>query len=145
MIGVGPQGIAMPEVVNCIRSLEGYVERHGVRLVRSSLPATVHGRMRRGVIVLRRGLHPEQELSTLVHELAHWLAHQDLAGYDTCTVLEYEAEAVEALVMGRLGFAHPTECPTDDLLSASVQRVKWASARICAALGMTMEAPFSEA
>jgi hypothetical protein len=126
-----------------IRSLESYAERSGARLVRSALPDDVHGRMTRDVIVLRLDLDPEQELLTLVHELTHWLAHRDLAAHDApdACIFEYEAEAVEAMVMARLGLPlERDDCsPTDDLLSASVRRVLWVSGRICDALGLCVE------
>ncbi len=122
-----------------IRTLEGYAERNGARLVRSALPEAVHGRVSHDVITLRRGLDPVQELATLVHELTHWLAHRGIPIHTPCAILEYEAEAVEALVMSRLGLPNPSThdgSPTDDLLSASVTRVIWASGRICNALGV---------
>jgi hypothetical protein len=82
--------------------------------------------------------------------LVHWLAHRDACPGLYCTVFEYEAEAVEALVMTRLGMARPGldvvdfDRPTDGLLSASVTRVNWASNRICGALGLVTERPPSE-
>ena len=94
-------------IIDHIRSLEGYVERSGARLVRTSLPEWVHGRVCCDLITLRTGLSPEQELLTLVHELVHWLAHRDACPGLYCTVFEYEAEAVEALVMRRLGMPRP--------------------------------------
>jgi hypothetical protein len=141
------------EIHNYIRSLEFYVERGGARVVRTSLPEWVHGQVCCDLIALRAGLSPEQELLTLVHELAHWLAHRGARPGPCCTVYEYEAEAVEALVMARLGLpcSDPGgadfgfDGPTDGLLSASVKRVNWASSRICAALGLETERPASEA
>ena len=133
----------MATILDHIRSLESYVERSGARLVRSPLPESVHGRVFRDLIMLRADLDPEQELLTLVHELTHWLTHRDPCPQHPCTVFEYEAEAVEALVMARLGLQSPSDRidaegddPTDDLLSASVKRVVWASSRICDALGI---------
>ena len=127
----------MPAILNHIRSLEAYLERSGARLVRTALPDCVHGRVFRDLITLRAGLAPEQELLALVHELAHWLAHRGACHYPFCTVFEYEAEAVEALVMARIGLPRLNDDnPTDDLLPASVTRVTWASARICDALGL---------
>jgi hypothetical protein len=126
-------------ILDYIRSLESYVERSGARLVRSALPELVLGRVSHDIIMLRVDLNPEQELLTLVHELAHWLAHRGVHAQQRCTVFEYEAEAVEAVVMARLGLPRPTDhddSPTDDLLSASVTRVNWASSRICDALGV---------
>jgi len=132
----------MATILDHIRSLESYVERSGARLVRSPLPESVHGRVFSDLIMLRADLDPEQELLTLVHELTHWLTHRDPCLQHPCTVFEYEAEAVEALVMARLGLQSSTvqiaegDHPTDGLLSASVKRVVWASSRICDALGV---------
>jgi hypothetical protein len=133
----------MATIIDHIRSLESYVERSGARLVRSTLPESVHGRVFSDLITLRADLDPEQELLTLVHELTHWLTHRDPCLQQPCTVFEYEAEAVEALVMARLGLQPPSDRigaegddPTDGLLCASVKRVVWASSRICDALGV---------
>jgi hypothetical protein len=133
----------MATIVDHIRSLESYVERSGVRLVRSPLPEWVDGRVFSDLIMLRADLNPQQELVALVHELTHWLTHRDPCLQHPCAVFEYEAEAVEALVMARLGLQSPSDQtaavgddPTDDLLSASVKRVVWASSRICDALGV---------
>jgi hypothetical protein len=137
-------GPAVTSIQNYVRSLEGYVERSGARLVRTALPDWVHGRACRDFITLRAGLSPELELPTLVHEIAHWLVHGDARPGLYCTVYEYEAEAVESLVMARLGLPLPgldatdfaSGEPTDGLLSASVARVNWASSRIYRALGL---------
>ncbi len=134
----------MAAIPDYIRSLESYVERHGARLVRTSLPEWVHGSASHDLIVLRPGLDPQQELWALVHELAHWLAHRGVGARQPSTVFEYEAEAVEALVMARLGLPRSSGQdgnPTDDLLSASVTRVIWASGRICDALGVEFSKP----
>jgi hypothetical protein len=143
----------MTSIPNCIQLLEAYIERGGARLLRSNLPSGVHGRIYRDQITLRQGLNPEQELIALIHELTHWLAHREAHRAIECTLFEYEAEAVEALVMARLGLPHSRfECgapyhflPTDNLLSASVARVIAASARICTALGLPAQMPRSEA
>ena len=143
---------AVTAILNHIRSLEAYVERSGARLVRTALPECVCGQLRGDVITLRAGLSPEQQLLTLVHELVHWLAHKDARPGLHCIWFEYEAQAVEALVMTRLGLPLPTfdtadlgqESPTDGLLSHSVARVKWASRRICSALGLEAEPLCSE-
>ena len=111
--------------------------------MRAALPEAVHGKMVHDLIVLRPDLAPEQELTALVHELAHWLAHRVVIDDAVCTVYEYEAEAVEALVMSRLGLPSPPgreDNPTDGLLWASVNRVIWASRRICDALGLDARA-----
>src|SRR5271167_2009262 len=142
----------MTSIAYCIHLLETHIERSGALLERSNLPPCVHGRICRDLITLRRGLSPEQELVALVHELAHWLAHRDPRCAMDCTLYEYEAEAVEALVMERLGLPHSRlDCgvsyrssPTDNLLSASVARVTSASARICAALRPLAQPPGSK-
>jgi hypothetical protein len=131
-------------IADHIRALEAYVEHSGARVVRTSLPESVQGRVFSDLITLRAGLNPEQELLTLVHELTHWLAHRAVGTQPHCahgTIFEYEAEAVEELVMRQLGLPRPAagleeENPTDGLLSASVARVVWASGRICGALGI---------
>jgi hypothetical protein len=139
-------------LINHIRSLEAYVERSGARLVRTALPECVCGQLCGDVITLRLGLSPEQQLLTLVHELAHWLAHRDARPGPYCTWFEYEAQAVEALVMTRLGLPLPAfdsadlgqESPMHGLLSDSVARVKWVSRRICGVLGLEAEPLASE-
>lgn len=130
-------------ILHHIESLEAYCERAGARLVRTILPQQVQGISCRNLITLRAGLSPEQELLTLVHELTHLLLHRETQDGMQRTRFEYEAEAVEALVMQRLGLPHPQravpfegESPTDNLLPASVARVIWASRRICGALGL---------
>jgi len=112
------------------------------------LPHSVHGRTYRDLITLRDGLNPRQELVALVHETAHWLAHRGAHSAMHCTVFEYEAEAVEAMVLARLGLARHIADPaaaiedaTDNLLSASVTRAICASDRICAALGLKAQTP----
>jgi hypothetical protein len=137
-----PEVVAMT-ILNHIESLEAYCERAGATLVRTKLPREVQGLSCRNLITLRAGLSPEQELLTLVHELTHLLLHRETLDGMERTRFEYEAEAVEALVMQRLGLPHPLRCvhfegesPTDNLLSSSVARVIWASRRICGALGL---------
>jgi len=134
----------MISIPNCIQLLEAFIERSGAHLQRGNLPPCVHGRIYRDLITLRADLSPEQELVALVHELAHWLAHRDARHAMDCTLYEYEAEAVEALVMARLGAPYRLS-PTDDLLAASVARVIAAGAVICRALGVDAQMPSSEA
>jgi hypothetical protein len=127
----------MKSLQGLIHSLESYVERHGARVTREPLPDFVHGRVQSDLISLRAGLTPRQEVAALIHEVAHWLVHRDpRAGLD-CTVFEYEAEAVEALVLAHLGLGCGYDISTDDLMPASVVRVRTARMRICEALGVT--------
>ena len=133
--------ILLSAILRHIESLERYARRSGARLVREELPECVEGRMVEDLITLRARLSPERELHALVHELTHWLAHRserDQGSALSRTVYEYEAEAVEAMVMERLGLAGRDDesVPTDDLLSCSVTRVLAASRRICGALGL---------
>jgi len=108
-------------ILDHIQALEAYLERAGARVVRTSLPECVHGRV----------------------------AHRHARPGPHCTLFEYEAEAVETLVMRRLGlqpaeydpFGAGQDSPTDGLLPASVRRVLWASSRICGALGLESQAP----
>jgi len=134
-------GSAMATVHDHIRALECFLAVSGVRLVRTPLPPAVHGRTHSDLITLSADLSPLQELLALVHELAHWLAHREAGAAGHRTVFEYEAEAVEALVMARLGICESGgqldwDGLTDDLLPASVTRVNWASDCICRALGI---------
>jgi hypothetical protein len=137
----------MTVIQSHIRSLECYVERCGGCVVREFLPAAIHGGMSRNCITLHAGLDPYQQLLALVHELAHWLAHRDAPrNLSACaTIYEYEAEAVESLVMGRLGLpaedaaAAELDRPTDGLLTSSVTRVRSTVQRICQALELEQD------
>ena len=132
----------MTAIQSHIRSLECYVERCGGCVVRELLPEAIHGELSRNCITLHTGLDPYQQLLALVHELTHWLAHRDAPqDLSACaTIYEYEAEAVESLVMGRLGLPCPTD-PTDELLTSSVTRVRSTALRICQALELTQDRP----
>jgi hypothetical protein len=134
----------MTTIQSHIHSLECYVERCGGTVVREALPDTIHGGLSENRITLQAGLAPQQQLLALVHELAHWLAHRDSPQDSSAraTIYEYEAEAVETLVMDRLGLAalpddsaaSDADCPTDGLLTSSVARVRSTVGRICQAL-----------
>ena len=102
----------MTAIQSHIRSLECYVERCGGSVVREPLPEAIHGGLSRDRITLQAGLDPQEQLLALVHELTHWLAHRDVLEVPgaRATIYEYEAEAVESLVLGRLGLP----CPADD-------------------------------
>ena len=138
----------MTSIPHYILALEAYIARSGARLARGPLPECIQGRVFFDLITLRADLSPQQELLTLVHELTHWLVHRDACCRMDCTLFEYEAEAVEALVMARLV---PDAIdvvdganPTDNLLRASAARVRCASAHICGALGIDPEIRASE-
>jgi hypothetical protein len=136
----------MTAILSHIRSLECYVERCGGHVVRESLPEAIHGGLSRDCITLRADLDPYQQLLALVHELTHLLAHRDAPrDVSACaTIYEYEAEAVESLVMGRLGLpcnaaAGAFDRPTDGLLTSSVARVHSTAGRICRALELEQD------
>ncbi|HTV95377.1 MAG TPA: ImmA/IrrE family metallo-endopeptidase [Steroidobacteraceae bacterium] len=136
----------MTAISRHIRSLESYIERCGGRVVRAALPDAVYGGVSKDLITLHADLDPQQQLLTLVHELTHWLAHRDGAPGSGArrTIYEYEAEAVESLVMVRLGLPIPPQGSaagepqgaTDDLLTSSVARVLSTTQRIYQALGI---------
>lgn len=137
-------GGAVTALLHHLDTLRRYAERSGAYIARAPLPSCVLGHTCRERIRLRPDLTPEQELATLIHELAHWLAHRPGGSSLECTLYEYEAEAVETLVFERLGAraglcaADPLELfyehPTDGLLAASVSRVRFANERLCEAL-----------
>ena len=139
----------MTAIQGHIRSLECYVERCGGCVVREPLPDTIHGGLSRNRITLHAGLDPHQQLLALVHELTHWLAHRDAPDVPGAyaTICEYEAEAVESLVMDRLGLPFPADDaptagwyrPTDGLLTSSVTRVLSTVRRICQALELDQD------
>lgn len=139
----------MTAIQSHIRSLECYVERCGGCVVREPLPDPIHGGLSRDRITLHAGLDPQEQLLALVHEVTHWLAHRDaLSVPGACaTIYEYEAEAVESLVMGRLGLPCPADDaaaagwyrPPDGLLTSSVTRVRSTVRRICQALELEQD------
>jgi len=122
-----------------IDRLEQFSALHGVVVFRTPLSPWVAGRMDEKQIVLRSGLSKEGQLLTLIHELAHFLAHRPEEHLDR-TVCEYEAEAVERLVAGQLGLKDSMGAPidlsevTDDLLACSVARVRWVARTLLTAV-----------
>ena len=114
-----------------------------MRLVRTTLPEAVHGRVSRDLITLRAGLESGTGTADAGTRAGALAGASGVNPTAHCTIFEYEAEAVEALVMSQLGLPRPIrdsdleeDSPTDSLLSASVVRVRWASGRICHALGV---------
>lgn len=115
-----------------IRHLEDFAERCGAPVVRNSLVAGVLGQVQGRCIVLLAGLSLEQQLLTLIHELAHLILHCNVLPRIDRTVCEYEAEAVERWVGDALQSICGDEdlnaaALTDDLLACSVHRVRWAA------------------
>jgi hypothetical protein len=120
-----------------IDRLERFAALRGVTVLRTALCPWVLGRLQEERMILRSGMSKEQQLLTLIHELAHLLAHSDERL--NRTVCEYEAEAVETLVAGQLGLKDSTRMPidistvTDNLLACSVARVRKVSGTLVAA------------
>jgi|SRR5277367_6479399 len=118
------------QLTQYIQRLEHFAELRGVAVSRNSLTPGVWGRIEDQQILLRKGLNPEHEVLTLVHELTHFMIHCHANPRLDRTICEYEAEAVERWVGAELripphagGFDVRTV--TDDLLSSSVVRVRW--------------------
>ena len=134
----------MPPISDHIHALERFAASVGVTLRRLPMSEWQLGQVRGDHIRLRVGLSPEQELPTLVHELTHWLVHRDTFTDSGRTIREYEAEAVEAFVLIRLGLpelvadAHGITAAdsAEALLTQSKARVVLAGSRLCAALGL---------
>lgn len=121
-----------------IDALEEFCALQGVSVFRTPLSPWVVGRMEQKQVVLRSGLSKQKQLLTLIHELTHLLAHRSEEPLDR-TVCEYEAEAVERLVAGRLGLkdagtAIDMATVTDDLLAGSVARVRQVARTLLTAL-----------
>jgi IrrE N-terminal-like domain len=116
-----------------LRALHDFAWSRGTSVHYAVLPDGIRGCAEDGRIALRADLGPQQELLTLVHELTHIMAHVTTVRARTPrTVCEYEAEAVEQLIAGRLGISAVElescmcEVPLfpDGLLADSVIRVR---------------------
>jgi hypothetical protein len=122
-----------------LRRLERFSARCGAPVTRNLLTAGVIGRVEGPRIVLRSGLSLEQQLLTLAHELTHLMVHCNASPRLNRTICEYEAEAVERWVGAELGVAPYADDGvdvsgvTDDLLAASVARVRWAACTLLSA------------
>lgn len=76
----------------------------GITVERSDSILPALGMSYGGRITLAPGQHPAEELTTLIHELAHELLHKgDLRKRTTKTVRETEAEAVSFIVAQAIG------------------------------------------
>ena len=93
--------------------------------------------------MLRRGLSPAEESSTLAHELAHEMLHYSgNGGRPTKTVRETEAEAVAFVVCQAVGLDTNTAASDyvqfyagdKDTLAASLDRIQHTSTRIISAI-----------
>jgi hypothetical protein len=123
--------------------LKGLVRQLSIELEYSDQLGGALGVSKGGAIVLKEGLEPAQEFTTLVHELAHEILHhnEDRAG-TTKKSRELQAEAVAYVVAQAIGLDTGT-ASTDyiqlyhgdkDLLSQSLNAVRKASSIILEAI-----------
>jgi len=75
----------------------------GIQLRHQYIPGGAQGASAGGTILLRPGLEPAEEFSTLVHEVAHELLHQGDGRPESRTVRETEAETVAFVVCEAVG------------------------------------------
>lgn len=86
-----------------LERLERFISGRGIRLERGDL-RIAEGVSVGGTILLKASLAPAEEFSTMVHELAHEMMHQDPANRPKDkTVREAEAEAVAYVVCQGIG------------------------------------------
>ena len=121
-----------------LERLKGFVQSQGINLEYARLNS-VEGFAEAGRIVLRQGLEPAEEFSTLVHELSHSLLHQrDREKLPTKTVRETEAEATAYVVCEAIGLETRTASSDyiaaykgqKDTLAKSLQRIQQTASEI---------------
>ncbi len=127
----------------CVERLQALVAECGIVLEVAADLGGADGRSSGGKIVLRAGLSPAEEFSTLVHELAHErLHHGPDAERPGRTVRETEAEAV-AFVVGEAVGLQVGSASADyiqlyrgdkETLAASLDRIQRTAAEILSAL-----------
>ena len=86
-----------------IDRLKAFARDQGIRLEYGRVPGGAEGASVGGTILLRPGMAPAEEFSTLVHEVAHELLHQGDGRPESRTVRETEAEAVAFVVCEAVG------------------------------------------
>ena len=103
----------------------------GIKLRYSQTLGNAQGISRRGSILLKQGLPPAEEFSTLAHELAHELLHRQARDVPK-TVRETEAEAIAYVVNCAAGLDTNTASSdyiqlyqgSTDTLQASMERIR---------------------
>ena len=117
----------------------------GIGLEYLDTPEGVHGWSEGGRVVIRRGLLPAEELSVVVHELAHELLHENDRDVQRRSARETEAEAVAFVVCEAIGL-EPGTAAADyiqlwkgdrDMLLASLERIHRTAATVLDDLGLT--------
>jgi antirestriction protein ArdC len=104
------EGTPLPEFARAkgspgayLERLERFISSRGIKLERGDL-RIAEGVSVGGTILLKASLAPAEEFSTMVHELAHEMLHQDPANRPKDkTVREAEAEAVAYVVCQGVG------------------------------------------
>jgi antirestriction protein ArdC len=87
-----------------LERLERFITDRGIKLERHESLRMAEGVSIGGTILLKASLAPPEEFSTMVHELAHEMLHQDPANRPKDkTVREAEAEAVAYVVCQGIG------------------------------------------
>ena len=118
--------------------LRQFVQSQGIKLEYADLHQ-VEGFAETGRIVLRQGLEPAEEFSTMVHELSHSLLHQrDREKQPTRMVRETEAEATAYIVCEAIGLETRTASSDyiaaykgqKDTLAKSLQRIQQTASEI---------------
>jgi len=121
-----------------LAKLKRSVQSQGIKLEYADM-RSVEGFAQAGRIVLREGLEPGEEFSTLVHELSHSLLHQhDREKQPTKTVRETEAEAIAYIVCEAIGLETKTASSDyialyegkKDTLAESLQRIQQTASMI---------------
>jgi hypothetical protein len=130
--------------------LKEYVSSKGIKLRVSDQIGSADGASAGGTILLRPGLTAAQEFSTLVHEVAHEILHQDSAEKDVPRrVRELEAEAVAFVASEAIGL-ETREASSDyiklyrgdkDTLLESLERIQTTAREILNALTMEEQPP----
>lgn len=123
--------------------LKSFAQGRGIQVEQAEIPGTAFGYSTGGKVVVRNGLSPSEEFSTLAHEIAHeMLHHGEAAQRGTKTVRETEAEAVAFVVCQAVGLDTSTAASdyiqlyagNKETLAASLDRIQQAASAILAAL-----------
>jgi antirestriction protein ArdC len=121
--------------------LKDLVSSRGISLEYTNRIGLAQGASAGGKVFLRTDLAPAEEFSTLVHELAHEMLHQDKAERSK-TVKETEAEAVAFVVCEAIGMESGTASSDyvqmydgkKETLLASLERIRETAAAIIEAV-----------
>jgi len=118
-------------------ALREFAKTRGIEVQDSISLGAAQGASCGGQILIRKGLPPAEEFSTLVHEIAHELLHRDSAETSK-TIRETEAEAVAFVVCQSAGLDTNTAASdyiqlyqgNRDVLRESLERIQCAAQNI---------------